>query len=857
MATLTPTPKQQFFDANGNPLAGGKVYTYAAGTTTPLATYTDSSGTVPNTNPIILDSRGEAAVWLGSSAYKFKLTNSADVEVWTVDNIVSLDIQSLSASNGSSLIGFIQSGTGAVSRTVQSKLRDVISVKDFGAVGNGITDDTAAIQACLNAANSYSQIEFPGIFLVTSTVTMTGKNDITLCGGTIKTTANITALQISSCNRVSVELDFVGPVNNQQYEVVLSSANNISDLFNSYTQTELITNTPASSNSTVSKLGSSVTVALTSDAGLNINRGALSSSYAINANNRYVVFIDENFASGIATAAPRFYKDGSEWNPQYSTTFNYITGATSFQIKVGTGRSTANATYSSIAGYTGATYDINKISLLKLVNEAASFDFSSGLNSFVFFSNCNNVYLTNCNIRNGYIAAQAVSCNFVYFTNNNVAQCFAGLGTDLSSNVVLKNNNIDMRWLDNLGNYRDSVFVRFKGFSGRMNNQFGLLICDNTIKGACWGIEYTSSTPVYGAQITNNNLFCAHVGISVNYFKNAQISNNYYVSTNAFSYIAIEAADNSSEIQLVGNTCVSTNICGQANVGISPTGSNYSIKSNYIRAANPINKTSFTGPYSNIDIDGNTFIYGGTGIFIREMYATIRNNNIKSYTSGYIDGVGYTGTSAGVSVEMSINDSPNLISIRNNEIDGGLGYIGIVNFLRMDISNNIFNHPFNTLNGFFGNIYASATSSINHQFINNRLYSTGGYNPVSYGLIRINNVPAAGGVCVFKNQNSDMNVSSYSGAGGVIIYDGAFGGGPVTWNPGTIGNGSFAETTVAGVYGAYNCAYSVAPPYSTQGCLVYAYYDGTNTKLRIQNNTGGSVTFGSGNWKVMADRSRY
>lgn len=87
MPTLTPTPKQQFLDANGNPLASGMVYTYAAGTTTPLATYTDSTGSTANTNPVILDSRGEAEIWLGVAAYKFKLTTSENVEVWTVNNI--------------------------------------------------------------------------------------------------------------------------------------------------------------------------------------------------------------------------------------------------------------------------------------------------------------------------------------------------------------------------------------------------------------------------------------------------------------------------------------------------------------------------------------------------------------------------------------------------------------------------------------------------------------------------------------------------------------------------------------------------------------------------------------------------
>lgn len=85
---LTPSPKQQFFTAAGVPLVGGKVYTYAAGTSTPLATYQDSTGTVSNTNPIILDSRGECNLWLlPANAYKFILKDSTDALIWTVDNI--------------------------------------------------------------------------------------------------------------------------------------------------------------------------------------------------------------------------------------------------------------------------------------------------------------------------------------------------------------------------------------------------------------------------------------------------------------------------------------------------------------------------------------------------------------------------------------------------------------------------------------------------------------------------------------------------------------------------------------------------------------------------------------------------
>jgi len=85
--SLSPTPKLQFFDLNGDPLSGGLLYTYAAGTTTPLATYTDSTGVSANTNPIVLDSRGEANVWLGADSYKLALYTSAGVLIWTVDNI--------------------------------------------------------------------------------------------------------------------------------------------------------------------------------------------------------------------------------------------------------------------------------------------------------------------------------------------------------------------------------------------------------------------------------------------------------------------------------------------------------------------------------------------------------------------------------------------------------------------------------------------------------------------------------------------------------------------------------------------------------------------------------------------------
>ena len=86
MANLAPVFKQQFFDSNGDPLVGGKLYSYAAGTTTPKGTFKDRDAAVANTNPIILDARGECDVWIYGS-YKFVLKDSNDVTQWTVDKV--------------------------------------------------------------------------------------------------------------------------------------------------------------------------------------------------------------------------------------------------------------------------------------------------------------------------------------------------------------------------------------------------------------------------------------------------------------------------------------------------------------------------------------------------------------------------------------------------------------------------------------------------------------------------------------------------------------------------------------------------------------------------------------------------
>ena len=218
--TQVVTPINQFSDVDGNPLESGYIYIGAQNldpVANPIAVYWDADLTITASQPIRTlggyPSRSGAAsvIYVSPSAYSIKITNKNGSTLFTelsveapnsasgvsfapAGTIAATDVQTaieevstgaatatalvvsnLALSSGSSLVGFIQSSTGAVARTEQDKSRDILSIKDNGILGTGLVDCSASFNllATYAESNGYQAIYAPaGTYLLNSTVNL-------------------------------------------------------------------------------------------------------------------------------------------------------------------------------------------------------------------------------------------------------------------------------------------------------------------------------------------------------------------------------------------------------------------------------------------------------------------------------------------------------------------------------------------------------------------------------------------------------------------------------------------------------------------------------------------------------------
>ena len=723
-------------------------------------------------------------------------------------------------------VTFLAAGSGATQRTALDKLRDVVSVKDFGAVGDGVADDTAAIQAAITASANKA-LYFPaGTYKVTQTLLVSGNVNVfgAGIGSTVIDGSSITSGFVIQFTGPALSLiGTVSSANTGTTVVTMSSppspaisANDVIILWNptAYSWSGARTYYKQGEFCTVqSVVGSSVNVV-----------GALYDTYT-SASNVYLMARQSASMCSLSIKSPITYGIAE-------------TGAIEF-------RQIVNGRISDVAVFGGTNTSVNIAQCYGFsmtdVQVSDNLLNDTGDDYGITIANCQDVDVTNCKVdihgshaltiggggQTGTVVSRAVrvdNCSLsaslgTAADTHGIAEFCSYTNCMLSRGALLGGDHIAIKNCDIRGQASNTELVRMYEMKG----------CNLTLSGNTIEVSDSTSSSI----LIQTNTYTTLGGL-------VEISDNTILARNASSPGRINVSTlkpslTNHRVRIANNQFVSTGAAGLGTVQVT-------CGSDGVTAAAPWQHVEIIGNYSNTI---TTYFVGRNGSDpLSDLHAVdivFRDNFVNGSTDRPFIARGFTRLKAHGNAILSC-------------VNSGLwldGTTPVTSTLAeaIDISGNTFvscvtNAPAST-SSLDSDIYVNGASSCS--IYGNSHFSTNATKARSH--IMVTNVSS-----LYRGEYAPMYTARTLpvDATPTAFASGSFIAGSATYDPPNLVDGA-GDTTTVTVTGAAlgDSVDTVSFSLDLQGITVTAYVSAANTvSVRFQNESGGTLDLGSGTLRV-------